>query len=68
MNNHVSQQHSNTASSFYKHKLHTEHDFRDFDLFILLADLEGKFSMRSWESFFIERLSTLEPNGLNIIF
>jgi hypothetical protein len=66
MNNHASQQFSNPSSSFYKHRMLTNHNFRDFRLIILMGNLSrDKTILRNWESFFIDRLETLHPVGLN---
>jgi hypothetical protein len=68
MNNHSSQQFSNVSSSFFKHRETSNHNFRDFHLYILMGNLpRDKTILRHWESFFIDRLNTLFPNGLNYL-
>jgi hypothetical protein len=67
MNGHNSQQNTLPASSFYKHRESTGHVFRDFKLYILRANLRDKDDLRNWEAFFIDRLHTLTPLGLNVI-
>jgi hypothetical protein len=65
MNNHNSQQFSSPACAFFRHRVSSGHLFRDFDLFILRANLRDKDELRRWERFFIHRLHSLFPNGLN---
>jgi hypothetical protein len=66
MNNHASQQYSNNSCSFFKHRQLTNHNFRDFNLFVVMGNLpRDKIILKDWESFFIDRFDTLHPIGLN---
>jgi hypothetical protein len=65
MNGHSAQQDTLPASAFYKHKLDTGHSFRDFDLYLLRTNLLDKTDMWRWEAFFMYRLNTYWPMGLN---
>jgi hypothetical protein len=67
MNLHNSQQHSTPSCSFFKHRMATGHVFRDFKLYVLRSNLVDKEDMRSWEAFFIDRLHTMHPLGLNYL-
>jgi hypothetical protein len=65
MNLHNSQQFTLPASAFFRHRTATGHVFRDFELIILRSNLRDKDDLRRWERFFIDRLHSLIPNGLN---
>jgi hypothetical protein len=65
MNNHNSQQFTLPSTAFFRHRLGTDHYFRDFKLYILRSNLRDKDEMRRWERFFIHRFRTLDPLGLN---
>jgi hypothetical protein len=45
----------------------TGHSFRDLSLYILRANLLNKDDMRNWERFFMDRLGSLWPFGLNTL-
>ena len=65
MNNHSSQCYTGVPAGtpFFIHREDTNHDFRDFHLYILKAGFPSR--EKRLESFMITKFDTMHPKGLN---